>query len=642
MQRFYKYLTAALAFIGCAGLVMTGEMNPVMSVSGLALFPGYYRFLSDKPVAGKWTIGTLSLLALGVFFFDAVVVSGDVVVAVAHLTVAFQAIKSFDLKEPWDNLQVFFVSLLQLIVASELTNSVAFGAVFMVFLVLLVTAMVLSHFMKEGYSGLREIWKILFFVSSLTLVVTFFLFIALPRTSGRMFGQNRVRAIKASGFSNSMDFGSFGNIKLDPSVVMRIEVNDALRPPYYWRGTTFDYFDGLAWKNSLVSAFHRRFRSERRDGEYVLSPYDRRDAVEQKVYIEPIDSNVIFGLSQIRGVKTDSFALLTDSASCVYFPGKISRSIQYVAYSTPGDSYPGEADGRYLQLPAGMGRIGALARRVTAGERTSAGKAAALEHYLQRNYTYSLSTSRPPKGMSAIEDFLLNSKKGYCEHYATSMVLMLRFLGIPARIVSGFHGGEKNSYGGYILVRESDAHSWVEGFIDGRWTRFDPTPAVAVASPSSFSLFLDSLKMDWSRYVVGFNSQDQKSILRSFLLPFRLPRVPAPWVRYASPGWAARLLVFLFLLCIAVLFAARTMRFRRYDLITGGYMVLRRSLRRKGILITDATTAGDLRDEAKKRAWKNAEEFLRRYEEARFGKKEMGTEQKVIYRRLLREVRKEK
>jgi transglutaminase-like putative cysteine protease len=642
MPRVYKFLTAFLALTGCASVVITGETNPLMSISGLAIFPGYYRFLKDEPAAGKWTIGTLSLLALGVFFFDAAVVSGDVVVAVAHLTIAFQAIKSFDLKEPWDNLQVFFVSLLQLIIASELTDSIAFGVVFVLFVVLLVAAMVLSHFVKEGFPDAAKAIKPLSLISFLVLLLTFSLFITLPRASVRLFGKSHVRGIKTSGFSANMDFGSFGNVKLDPTVVMRIIMDRDPHVPLYWRGTTFDYFDGVSWRNSLAGSRTRRYRSKSGKEQYVLSLYDRKRAVEQKVYLEPLDSTVIFGLSQIKAVETDSFSLLTDSASSVYLPGSMSRSIQYTVVSIPADSYPGVAGERYLQLPAGIGRLGDLARRVVEGSGTAAGKAAAIERYLQKNYTYSLSTSRPVKGMSAIEDFLFGSKKGYCEHYATSMVLMLRFLGIPARIVNGFHGGEKNEYGGYIIVRESDAHSWVEALIDGRWTRFDPTPAVAAARPSSFSLFLDSLGMNWSRYVVGFSSRDQLSIIHAFSLPFAVPGMYAPRLRDVSVKYAVYFLLALLCSGGVIWLGVRTARFRGYGFVSGKYVDFRRSLKKKGVRVSPSTTVGDLRKAVRGRAWKSAEEFLALYEESRFGRKEMGMAQKRRYERLLREAKKEK
>jgi transglutaminase-like putative cysteine protease len=641
MPKLYKYLTAALALIGCASLLITGETNPVMSVSGLALLPGYWRFLKGEPAAGRWTIGTLALVALGVFFFDAAIVSGDVVVAVAHLTIAFQAIKSFDLKEPWDNLQVFFVSLLQLVIASELTDSIVFGLVFAAFIVLLVTAMILSHFIKEGFSDLQEIKRPLIIISLLTIFVTLCIFIALPRASVRMFGRSHVRGMKATGFSNDMDFGAFGRVKLDPTVVMRIEMNGAPDIPYYWRGTTFDYFDGIAWRNSLAGLRRRRYRPPG-SREYLLSPYNRSKAIEQKIFREPMDSDVLFGLSRVEAVVTDSFALVTDSASCIYLPRTASRSIEYTVYSVPSESYRGVAGPRYLQLPGGIERIGQLARRVTAGAATPAEKTAEIERYLRRNYTYSLTTFRPANGMSPIEDFLFHSKKGYCEHYATSMVLMLRFLGIPARIVNGFHGGEKNRYGGYVIVRESDAHSWVEAYIDGRWTRFDPTPAVAAGRPSSFSLLLDSLKMNWSRYVIAFSSKDQLSLLRAVSFPFALPATHLPGLRHIRMGTTALFIVLAALVCCAVWLLARLVRPRRYGFVTRRYMEMRRTLKKKGAPVSPASTAGDLLAEARQRQWKKAEEFLLLYEEARFGKKVMGTPLKSRYEKLLREARKEK
>jgi transglutaminase-like putative cysteine protease len=642
MQRLYKLLTAVLALTGCASLIMTGETNPLMAISGLALFPGYYRFLRGAPAAGKWVIGVLSIMALGVFFFDAAVVSGDVVVAVAHLTIAFQAIKSFDLKEPLDNLQVFFVALLQLIIASELTDSIAFGAIFVLFMVLLIAAMVLAHFMKEGFSDLSIIKRPLLVILLLALVGTSCIFIALPRVSARMFGRSHVRGMVTSGFSNDMDFGSFGKVILDPAVVMRVEMDrDAQSGPLYWRGTTFDYFDGVVWRNSLSGLRRRIYRSQSGENQYVFPPDERGRAVQQTVYLEPMDSDVIFGLSEVKAIKTDSFRVVTDGAHSVYLPGKRSRSIQYTVYSIPADSYPGVADPRYLQLPAGVENIGALARRVAAGAVTAAGKVIAVEGYLLKNYTYSLSTAQPEKGVSAIEDFLFHSKKGYCEHYATSMVLMLRFLGIPARIVVGFHGGERNKYGGYVIVRESDAHSWVEALIDGRWTRFDPTPAAGTMRPSSLSLFLDSLKMNWARYVVAFSSRDQMGILKAFSFPFALPGLYGPRLKRIPLVAAVYVLFFLFFLGCAIWYVARLVHFRRYGFVSGGYMKFRNLLEKKGVTVSPLTTAGDLRKAAREGNWKSAEEFLTCYEEARFGNKKMGSKRKKRYEELLREVRKE-
>ena len=128
--------------------------------------------------------------------------------------------------------------------------------------------------------------------------------------------------------------------------------------------------------------------------------------------------------------------------------------------------------------------------------------------------------------MRPVDDFLFNSKRGYCEHYASAMVLMLRTIGIPARIVTGFYGGEFNEYGGYVIVRQSNAHSWVEAAIDGRWRLFDPTPPVVERRASAIGYLLDMLRMKWNRYVVAFSASDQKEIIRTLSMPFRLPSLP--------------------------------------------------------------------------------------------------------------------
>ena len=243
MPILYKVITAVLAVTGCISLLLTGEMNPIMTVTGLAILHGYYRFVRGMEPAPKWTIGALSLLTLIVFLTDSLLISGDVFLAVAHLTITFQAIKSFDLKEPWDHLQVYFMSLLQLMIASDLTRSLTFGVVFVVFMVLLVTAMVLSHFLKEGALGRISIRKPVLLISLLTLLVTVILFILIPRTSQKFFGKSHAKGIKTTGFSEKVDFGSIGDVKLDPTVVMRVEMDRDV-PSLYWRGLALDYFDG--------------------------------------------------------------------------------------------------------------------------------------------------------------------------------------------------------------------------------------------------------------------------------------------------------------------------------------------------------------------------------------------------------------
>lgn len=634
MPILYKFITAVLALTGCLSLLLTGEMNPLMTVSGLAILPGYCRFLKDMPHAPKWVVGTLSTLTLIVFVTDSVMISGDVFLAVAHLTITFQAIKSFDLKEPWDHLQVYFMSLLQLVIASELTQSLMFGVVFVFFMVLLVTAMVLSHFLKEGSLGRISIKKPVLFISFFTLLATVMVFILIPRTSHKLFGKSHEKGIKTTGFSEKVDFGSFGDLKLDPTVVMRVEMDRDI-PLLYWRGLALDYFDGRSWKNTR----EEKSMTGRVEDEFMIEQCDRDRTVQQRIYLEPIDSDIIFGLSEICTVKSEGFSLMSDAGKGMYMRGKSSRRVKYSVYSMVGDSYEGTKNKRYLQLPKGVERIAAFAREITSGISTDEQKTVMIGEYLRKNYAYSLSTSEPPAGVSPTEDFIFNTKKGYCEHYSTSMVIMLRSLDIPARVVTGFYGGEKNEYGGYIIVRQSNAHSWVEALIADKWKRFDPTPAAPVLHPSVMALLIDSMQLNWSRYVVGFSSADQRQILKGLSRPFRLKRLSgltAPDLKMLICSAAA-----FALLCFLIYLSYNKMRTRKYGFVTKRYLALRKLFRKKGIRLKQSMTSGDIKHTGVSLGISDElDEFLSIYEEHRFGQKEMGPEDRKRYEMLLKEMKK--
>jgi hypothetical protein len=260
-----------------------------------------------------------------------------------------------------------------------------------------------------------------------------------------------------------------------------------------------------------------------------------------------------------------------------------------------------------------------------------------IESYLKRNYAYSLSTSPPPAGMGVIEDFLFNTRKGYCEHYAASMVMMLRGIGIPARIVNGFYGGERNEYGNYLIVRQSDAHAWVEALIGNTWRRFDPTPAVILQRPRAIALLLDSLRMQWTRYVIGFSFYDQKEMLKKITLPFRLKELPHLPFRTIT---SYRLVLLAVIIICLIIYGVTRFRSRRYGFVTATYLEFRTVLKRRGHGLTDAMTAGDIRDMTSTSSVAGAvHEFVRLYEQHRFGKRNMTEEQKRQYKRLLAQIK---
>lgn len=613
-------------------LIISGEINYLMSLTGIGLFPGYYRFLKGMPPASKWTIGGLSLLTLAVFFTDSLIISNDYFLGVAHLTIAFQAIKSFDLKEPWDHLQVYFVALLQLIVASELTNSIVFGVIFILFVIAFVAAIVLAHFIKERTTIISVIKRPVAYISSLALLLTGIFFISIPRTPGGLWGKVHAKSIRTVGFSDKVYFGSFGDIKTDPTVVMRIEIKGKADPPYYWRGLSLNYFDGISWKDT----FGERERVYKKDDRFMIMPFPMENAVVQKIFLEPMDTDVIFGLRDIAAVDAAGPALFKDYAGSLFLPAKKSKRSNYTVYSIQKLEQLRGNVADYLQLPAGSDRISKLAHEIVARKDKDLDKALKIERYLTKNYTYSLSTSKPPKGTGPVEDFLFNSRKGCCEHYATAMVLMLRTLGIPARIVTGFFGGELNEYGGYIIVRQSNAHSWVEAVIDGSWGVFDPTPAVPAERPSTFALFIDMLRMKWSRYVVAFSSADQKSIVKGFSMPFSLP--PMPGFR---PGMSSAVIYGIAALSVvlAALLFIKKARSRRYGIASAQYIKLRTLIKKKGAKISPSSTPAEVKKELMRFGINNkVAEFISLYEGYRFGGREIKGEDRARLQRLMREI----
>jgi hypothetical protein len=216
------------------------------------------------------------------------------------------------------------------------------------------------------------------------------------------------------------------------------------------------------------------------------------------------------------------------------------------------------------------------------------------------------------------------------------MVLLLRAAGVPARIVAGFYGGEENAYGDYIIVRQNNAHSWVEASVDGRWMRFDPTPLVFPGEKSRLSLYLDSLRMSWFRYVIGYSSTDQFRLLRLLTAPsVSLPEMPGIKVNLRP----------IYLLGVAVVMVFVLLRLP-YGRVRPGkrpvetrlYLRFRKRLKKRGGRVGKFSTPGEVKREAIALSLdgKGVSEFIRMYEETRFGGEEPDPRIEELYRELMR------
>jgi hypothetical protein len=186
-----------------------------------------------------------------------------------------------------------------------------------------------------------------------------------------------------------------------------------------------------------------------------------------------------------------------------------------------GDAgFPPAIEARYLQLPENLDpRVRELAADIVGGAVGAMDKAARVESHLKANYAYSLQLDWEP-GPQPVSTFLLSAKRGHCEYFASSMAVLLRASGVPTRLVNGFLMGEYNAIGDHYLVRESDAHSWVEVFVPGSgWREFDPTPPgpdrTELTLAYRLAQYLDAMEMYWNSYVLIYDTGAQMQFFRS-------------------------------------------------------------------------------------------------------------------------------
>jgi transglutaminase-like putative cysteine protease len=262
---------------------------------------------------------------------------------------------------------------------------------------------------------------------------------------------------------------------------------------------------------------------DRRSGENLL---------EQDIFLEPF-SDVIFAASEmvlITGEALNRTVMFQDGNDAIGVFRRIQGPLRYVVYSdlmsrseklaVPLEgSTPEAIQDRYLQLPELHSGIYELAGKVTAGYTGSIEKALAIERFLVENYGYSLD-NRSASADDPLYDFLMENKTGHCEYFAAAQAIMMRIVGIPTRVVNGFRRGELNRFSDYFIVRQSDAHSWVEGYFPGPgWMEFDSTPVVNTG-PQGFALtrwaaqLLDSVDSLWVE-IIMFDRVAQIGVFRS-------------------------------------------------------------------------------------------------------------------------------
>jgi transglutaminase-like putative cysteine protease len=342
------------------------------------------------------------------------------------------------------------------------------------------------------------------------------------------------------GFSEHVDLGDVGMLRDDPTIALRFELRDTTdHPPrtrltLRLRGTAFDAYDGRAWARTsrdLRPADHGI------EGSDVYPLFRGPDSARDRVVaidLEPIDPPVLFLPPRAVALRVrpqnqillgEPLVIQRGAEDELRYSGSDARGLRYDVFLANDDEVlveplsPAER-ARYLARPADFPqRIGELARRWTDDVVGPDAKARRIEERLRRDFLYDLKS--PSQGKpQPVDHFLFESKRGHCEFFSTSMALMLRAIGIPSRNVTGFVGGTWNRFGRYYAVREGDAHSWVEAYIDNGaqpgWRTYDPTPpggAQPLEPPTGFYYyardFVEALSQRWNTYVVGYDLRKQ-------------------------------------------------------------------------------------------------------------------------------------
>jgi transglutaminase-like putative cysteine protease len=367
------------------------------------------------------------------------------------------------------------------------------------------------------------------------------LFVLFPRLAGPLWG-SPADAGARTGLSERMAPGSISELSLSDAVAFRVEFRGTppAPPDRYWRGPVLARFNGREWSAlfRLQTGTFARREGPVIDYTVTLEPHGKLwlFALEHPAALPrpPADDATTAGpLNEIAHLTFDQQLLSRNT---------VTQTVRYTQRSVLRGSVlatAGDATDN-LQLPRDNARTAAFARELRARvDSDQAYIAAVLDRFHNEPYVYTLAP--PLLGQDPVDAFLFDTRRGFCEHYAGAFVLLLRAAGIPARVVTGYQGGEMNPGGGYMIVRQSDAHAWAEALVDGRWQRFDPTAAVApsriegglgAALPNSdqvpylarmemtwfknLRLHWDAINYGWQRGVVGFNIDRQRDLLSEF------------------------------------------------------------------------------------------------------------------------------
>lgn len=532
----FRIIVTITVLIGIASTILVTEDGLFLSLVTMALTVlGSYVSHARRNDKNWWIKIILSLVMLITFvdFLRNVFLNPyDARIPLANLLIWLQVLHSFDLPRRKDINYSLLVALILICVTATISRDMIFGVFLFGFIVCALLSLLYNNLSQHNVYKLDIKPKTMFKIALPTIIVTILGMLAafvlmpryqtmkiktlplsiklpeMPNFTGEVKNKNtkeikeetvngkKVTTIKRTfnkesyyGFSTELDLNFRG--ELSDEIVMKVRSAEAS----YWRGMAFDTYDGKIWKMTEpynlrkvwanIPPMYTRMQSQ------IKKDLTRKRELVQTFYIEKEQSNLVFSAPYADEIYFPSNYLSVDRYGSLRSPVELNQGLVYSVVSRVPEyniniltaNYDkkiyksAQTTDNYLQLPQTSQRVKDLAKEITKNAKNNFEKMNMLNKYLKSKYPYDLSIPAFPENVDTVDYFLFESKKGYCEHFASSLAVMARSLGIHTRLATGFVTGKYNPITGYYEVKGSDAHAWVEAYFPFQgWVSFDPTP----------------------------------------------------------------------------------------------------------------------------------------------------------------------
>jgi len=538
--------SAVLVILTVCAVLLPLTLHLPLWLSILCLCLIGWRLLHDLgwvPLPGRYLRLTLILLALAGVLLSYYTLFGRT--AGSAFLALLLCMKLMEMHTQRDRMVVIFLACFMVVIGFLFSQSIFIG-IYMLFESMLITTALISinhqpASYQHRYTVYQEYLRLASRMLLLAAPLTLFLFVLFPRVPGPLWGMPEDVGGATTGLSEEMSPGRISQLSNNDAVAFRVKFNREIpvQSELYWRGPVFWNFNGFDW-NAPKAEFLLRLETE-------FAKHG--PAIDYTVTLEPHQQRWLFALDLPATLPPKSRMSAELQILALQPVDKVTRYElrSYTRYRIEPNASPQLQ--RYLDLPANFAPrsqqlVHSWQQQLNTPQQLIQ---KALDYFRNEEFYYS---RQPPLLFDdPVDEFLFQTRKGYCEHYASAFTVMMRQAGIPARVVTGYQGGEMNPLSDYMIVRQSDAHAWSEVWIEGLgWLRVDPTSVIPPQRIESAADLLrrqpqdsrqrqlielswlgqsvrqaryawDAVNNRWNQWIVGFNEKRQLALLSSLGMP---------------------------------------------------------------------------------------------------------------------------